>query len=97
MEENKPPVWTEEYHQEFYNHLKNLSIEDCSRALIDQSKKLISEAKGQDPDLLKAAESIMGYWLMQVNHDEDRFQANQVLCRIYEAMGEPEKAKNFGQ
>lgn len=96
MNEPAPqPGWTGEDHQEFYQRIKSLGPAECSRALIEQSQKLLALAKGSDHDLLKAAESMMGYWLMQVGHEEDRFQANQLLARIYTELGEPEKAKGF--
>ena len=87
--------WTGDDHHEFYQQLRGLSQPERSRALIEQSKMLLSKAAGEDHDVLKAAESLMGFWLLHVRYEEDRFQANQVLRRIYEALGEKEKAQSF--
>ena len=88
--------WSEQEHREFYNRLKNLNVEERSKALIGQAQELRMASVGSDKDLLKAAESMMTFWTLNVRHAPDCEQAHALLCDIYNDLDEPEKARKFG-
>lgn len=86
--------WNEEQHQLFYQKLKDASRGERSAAILAQARCMV-EKKPVNKDLLKAAESLLGFWLMKVNHSPDTSSARDLLCEVYLKLNEPEKALQF--
>lgn len=87
--------WEEEDHRDFYAQLKKLPTEEQAKAVLSQASLLTHKAGDTNHDLLKAAESLVNFWMLRYSDKENRGQADYLLQNIYEKMQEHDKARKF--
>ncbi len=87
--------WIEEEHLKFYNNLAKLDPVQRSSAALDHVANLLQG--NQTLDGLKAIESILTYWKLNLQRPEDEERANTLFYHLYDRMNLPEKAKMFRQ
>ena len=85
--------WNEEAHQQFYNELRQMDETQRSRALLDRAGELLKRSQGNDD--LKSVESLLTYWRMHVQDEDDQGRADSLFYHLYNRMGEPERARKF--
>ncbi|MDZ7848613.1 MAG: hypothetical protein U5L96_18780 [Owenweeksia sp.] len=95
MNSDKTSSWSDEEHFNFYESLKELNSQERSQSLLNKATQLLETASDKDQDLLKAAESILTYWLLNNEITEDQDRAHTLLYQVYMRMGESEKARAF--
>lgn len=77
----------------FYASLSNLEVAERSKVTLDRARDLLQAKTTQDE--LKAAESVLTYWKMNVDYPSDESRANTLFYHLYQRLGEPERANAF--
>lgn len=78
--------WTEEDHSSFYKELRELPQEDQSRFVLLQAAHLTKLSDHSDEFLLKAAESLVNFWIMRYSNQAEKGQVDYLLNNIQEAL-----------
>tara|TARA_B100000378_G_C18019328_1_gene403604 strand:- start:1025 stop:1327 length:303 start_codon:yes stop_codon:yes gene_type:complete len=84
--------WTEEAHQEFYEHFKKAPPHKQSEALLHQA--LLLSQSGDDTDL-KFGESLLIQWMSIFRKTEEKKKAYTTLITIYGHLNLPDKVNYF--
>jgi hypothetical protein len=85
--------WNEEAHISFYQSLRSMEASAQSKAILDRAGTLLRESGSKDE--LKAVESLLTFWKLNLRWDEDKSRAEALFYHLYQRMGDPDKASNF--
>ena len=85
--------WDENQHQQFYQSLKNMAPPERSQAALNRARQLLQNSRSADD--LKAVESVLIYWKLNLRNPEDQDQANAIFYHLYQRMDDPERAREF--
>ena len=85
--------WNEEEHSNFYNSLHKLEPADQSDTILNRARDLLKKSK--TPDDLKAVESLLTYWKLNLRFEKDLQRADALLYHLYQRMGDPKRAVKF--
>lgn len=83
-------TWSEEDHSDFYTQLRNLPEEDQSKLVLMQAAMLSKVANHKDLDMLKAAESLVNFWIIKYSNSSEKGQADYLLENIQSGLRELE-------
>ena len=72
-------TWNEEDHSDFYTQLRNLPEYDQSKFVLLQAARLSKVADHKDLDMLKAAESLVNFWIIKYANTAEKGQADYLL------------------
>lgn len=87
--------WNEEEHLIFYASLNDLDARQRSKVTLDRARDMLQQSTKADE--LKAIESVLTYWKLNLKHQDDKERADTLFYHLYQRMGEPEKANTFSQ
>ena len=87
--------WDEDKHAALYTKIKSLSKVEASELVLQEVKKMLLQSKDGDHDSIKAAESLMIYWQLNLSNTKDKSFAGTLLYQIYQRLNQPEKARKF--
>ncbi len=90
MEELLKNTWTEEDHSDFYKKLRDLPSDNQSRFVLLQAARLSTVADHNDLDMLKAAESLVNFWILKYANKAEKGQADYLLQNIQSRIQEME-------
>ncbi len=90
MEQLLKNSWTEEDHSDFYQQLRNLPEDDQSQFVLLQAARLSKVADHKDLDMLKAAESLVNFWIIKYSNKSEKGQADYLLENIQSGLRELE-------
>tara|TARA_R110000850_G_scaffold127163_1_gene246112 strand:+ start:258 stop:530 length:273 start_codon:yes stop_codon:yes gene_type:complete len=90
MEDLLKNSWTEEDHSDFYSKLRDLSEDDQSKFVLLQAARLSKIADHKDLDMLKAAESLVNFWIIKYSNSAEKGQADYLLENIQSGLRELE-------
>lgn len=85
--------WDEEAHINFYSSLRKLDPAEQSKAVLDRARDLLKESRTADD--LKAVESVLTYWKLNLRHEDDKQRADALFYHLYQRMDDPDRAGNF--
>lgn len=83
MDQYLKESWGDEDHFDFYENLKTLDKESQANLILKQAMKLTQVADGSDKDMLKAAESLVNFWILNYSDFGSKQQADYLLERIH--------------
>ncbi len=81
-------TWTDEDHFDFYTKLREFPKEDQSRLVLLQAAQLTKIADLEDEDMLKAAESLVNFWILTYSNSSEKGQADYLLENIQRKLQE---------
>ncbi len=90
MEDLLKNSWTEEDHSDFYRMLRDLPEDDQSKFVLLQAARLSKNADHKDLDMLKAAESLVNFWIIKYSNSAEKGQADYLLENIQSGLRELE-------
>lgn len=82
MQEHLKDSWTEEDHTDFYQQLRSLPEDEQSQFVLLQAAHLSKMAGHQNLDMLKAAESLVNFWIVKYANSAEKGQADYLLQNI---------------
>lgn len=95
MEHLLKDSWEDEDHSDFYRILRDLPMEEQSRLVLMQASRLTKIADHKDEDLLKAAESLINFWIIRyADSVSEKGKADYLLDHIHQTLKEINKAGN---
>lgn len=86
LTEHLKNTWEEEDLSDFYSQLRNFSKTEQSTLVLLQAAKLSNLANHKDEYLLKGAESLVNFWILQYSNSEEKEQADFLLNNIQESL-----------
>lgn len=89
MEHLLKDSWKDDDHSDFYRILRELPKEEQSKLVLMQASKLTKIADHKDEDLLKAAESLINFWIIRyATSASDKGKVDYLLNHIHQTLKE---------
>ncbi len=90
MEQLLKNSWNEKDHSDFYQQLRDLPEDEQSQFVLMQAARLSKVADHSDLDMLKAAESLVNFWIIKYSNSAEKGQADYLLENIQSGLRELE-------
>lgn len=89
MEHLLKDSWEDDDHSDFYRRLRDLPQEEQSKLVLMQASQLTKIADHKNTDLLKAAESLVNFWIIHyANSTGEKGKADYLLDHIHQTLKE---------